>query len=164
MQEVSGSSISDDVSFLSSIVQPWVHAGIENAYRSYHGIWIVVVRYEFHSQRSNQKLLEIYGGKRKANGNRVKAITWLQYMIIDSVGSQTPVTPRCHQYLFTCTCVFSDWYWVIPTVDDTSVTAARAYDERVMFDIAGMCAILALDEGKAFVEGVVRQSVYKFGM
>ena len=85
-------------------------------------------------------------------------------LMIDFVGPHDPVTPRGHRYLFTCVCVFSGWYWAIPAVSDDGRQAAELFAERVMFDLAGVPAVLCSDRAKAFVEGVVARINELFGI
>ena len=87
-----------------------------------------------------------------------------RYLIIDFIGPCRPKTPRGNAYVFTACCAWSGWHWVIATVDDTSETAARCLAERVIFDIAGVAAILASDRAKAFVEGVVAALMTRFSI
>ena len=46
-------------------------------------------------------------------------------LVIDFVGPQRPITPRGNEYLFTCACGFSGWFWSIPTPKDDAETAVR---------------------------------------
>ena len=85
-------------------------------------------------------------------------------LIIDVIGPQRPATPRGNEYCFTCACVFSGWYWCIPCRKDDSATAAELFAERVMFDLAGVPAVLCSDRAKAFTESVVKQLNNTFGI
>ena len=87
-----------------------------------------------------------------------------RYLIFDFVGPQRPATPRGNTEMFTCACAWSGWYWAVPTVDATSETAARCLAERVIFDIAGVSAILGSDRARAFVEATVEALSRKFGI
>ena len=87
-----------------------------------------------------------------------------RYLIIDFVGPQRPATPRGNEYLFTCTCAFSGWYWAVPTRTDDGTTAAQCLAERVIFDIAGIPVYLGSDRAQAFIHGVVKELAEKFGL
>ena len=67
------------------------------------------------------------------------------------MGPQRPASRAGNEYMFTCACGFSGWYWSIPTPDDTSETAARVLAERVMFDVAGIPVMLGSDRARAFI-------------
>ena len=85
-------------------------------------------------------------------------------LVIDFVGPQRPVTPRGNLYLFTCACVYSGWYWAIPTAADDGITAARTFAERVMFDLAGVPVVLMSDRALAFTQGVIKHLNETFGV
>jgi len=87
-----------------------------------------------------------------------------RYLIIDFVGPIRPVTPRGHEYMFTCVCAFSGWYWAVPTKTSTSAEAALVLAERVLFDLAGIPVYLGSDRALAFVEGVISELAARFGM
>ena len=87
-----------------------------------------------------------------------------RYLVIDYVGPQRPPSKAGNEYMFTCACGFSWWYWCVPTPDDTSATAARCLAERVMFDIAGVPVMLGSDRAPAFVRSVVKDLAGVFGM
>ena len=87
-----------------------------------------------------------------------------RFLIIDFVGPIRPPTARGFQYLFTCTCAFSGWYWAIPTVNSDAEDAAQALAERVIFDLAGVPVYLSSDNGRAFVKKVIATLATRFGM
>ena len=85
-------------------------------------------------------------------------------LVINFVGPQRPATPRGNEYCFTCACIFSGWYWCIPCRRDDSATAAELFAERIMFDLAGVPAVLSSDRAKAFTESVVKHLNGTFGI
>ena len=36
-----------------------------------------------------------------------------RYLIIDFVGPMNPKSARGHEFMFTCACAWSGWYWVV---------------------------------------------------
>ena len=87
-----------------------------------------------------------------------------RYLVIDFVGPQRPASRAGNEYMFTCACGFSGWYWSIPTPNDTSETAARVLAERVMFDVAGVPVMLGSDRARAFVHSVIADLASVFGI
>jgi len=87
-----------------------------------------------------------------------------RYIIIDYVGPMNPPSGRGHRYMFTAVCAWSGWYWAFPTETDDSRTAAHYLFNNVICDIAGYPMCIGSDQGKAFVEGVVRSLVKVFNI
>ena len=85
-------------------------------------------------------------------------------LMIDFVGPQHPVTSRGNAYLFTCICIFSGWFWAIPTKGSDSKDAAQAFVERIMLDLAGVPVIICSDRARAFIEGVLSHVESTFGI
>ena len=85
-------------------------------------------------------------------------------LMIDFVGPQHPVTSRGNLYLFTCICIFSGWFWAIPTKGSDSKDAAQAFVERIMLDLAGVPVIICSDRARAFIEGVLSHVESTFGI
>ena len=84
--------------------------------------------------------------------------------MIDFMGPQHAVTRRGNLYLFTCICIFSGWFWAIPTKGSDSKDAAQAFVERIMLDLAGVSVIICSDRARAFVEKVLSHVESTFGI
>ena len=87
-----------------------------------------------------------------------------RFLVMDFVGPISPKSARGNEYMFTCCCAWSGYYWAFPCTNKSAEVAAHNLFYHVMCDLAGYPSVLSTDNDKAFTGEIINCLVGIFGV